>query len=91
MTGSDAALTVFTNGQETPTMRGNVLPSVMGNEVSGTFALTYRGWSTPPIDFDASTTEMVVRLQSLPNIGQVSVSRIGPTPWKGTTPSTPSP
>jgi hypothetical protein len=56
--------------------------SVKGNELSGYFTLTYRGHTTYPIDFNAADTVVKSRLESLPNIGKVSVSRFGPSVWK---------
>ena len=73
LTGSDAAVTVMTDGLETPQQRGFGLPSVRGNEVSGQFAVTYRGWTTAPIDFDASTTQVHTHAPSLHHLRVVRV------------------
>jgi hypothetical protein len=81
LTGSDVAATVFTDAEESLSERGGfTTASVAGNEVSGTFVLDYRGYTTEAIDSDASNTQMQTRLQALPNIGSVNVVRTGPTP-----------
>ena len=80
LTGSSVAVAVLAHGTETLAERGGYpVPSVAGNEVTGTFTLDYRGYRTDLIDSDASDTQMQTRLQALPNIGAVSVSRSGPS------------
>lgn len=56
----------------------NVGVSIRGNEISGTFTLTFRGHTTDPIDFDVADTVLKTRLEALPNIGTVKVERRGP-------------
>jgi hypothetical protein len=41
---------------------------------AGSFALSFRGRSTGPLDFDASAGEVAAALQALPSVGLVAVS-----------------
>ena len=83
LTGTNIAIAVFADGLETLADRGGYdVPSTRGNEVSGTFVLDYRGYQTDPIDSDASNTQVQIRLEALPNIGTVRVTRTGPSPQK---------
>ena len=52
--------------------------SRVGNEISGNFRLRLRGHTTRPIPFNSSVDDMKVRLEELPNIGQVDVQMSGP-------------
>ncbi|CAM9165015.1 unnamed protein product, partial [Choristocarpus tenellus] len=44
--------------------------------ISGTFRLRYGGESTPPIDHDASATDVEIALERLIEIGDVTVSKV---------------
>jgi hypothetical protein len=80
LTGSDVNIVVLTNGLESSSERGNAPEgSVRGNEITGTFTLTFRGHTTAPIDYNAAETVMKTRLEALPNIGTVTVKRFGPS------------
>ncbi|CAM9800578.1 unnamed protein product [Ectocarpus sp. 6 AP-2014] len=78
LTGNGAAVAIYADGEETSSDRRGADPSVVGNQLSGTFTLTLRGWETESIDFNAADTEMEVALEALPNVGSVSVNRKGP-------------
>jgi len=77
LTGTDIAIVVATDGA----LAGGA-PSTRGNELSGSFQLSFRNYKTPPISFDAADTELKAMLETLPNIGTVVVTRTGPTSWK---------
>jgi hypothetical protein len=83
--GNGAQLTVHSNGMESALNRRYTEPSVRGNQVGGAFTLSLLGHTTEPIDFNAADTQMKARLESLPNIGTVDVTRSSPTPEKGYT------
>ncbi|EQC27008.1 hypothetical protein SDRG_15222 [Saprolegnia diclina VS20] len=53
---------------------------VPGNQLSGTFQLTFNGQTTGPIAYDASIQDVATQLNNLNSIqpSQVTVSRIGP-------------
>ncbi|CAM9170882.1 unnamed protein product, partial [Discosporangium mesarthrocarpum] len=78
LTGNGADVVIYTDSEETSFQRRSVNPSVVGNQLSGTFTLKLRGWETEAIDFNAADTEMKAALETLPNVGTVDVSRIGP-------------
>jgi hypothetical protein len=83
LTGSNVAINVFTDGLETTQQRGgSAFPSIAGNEISGSFTVSYRGHTTDLIDFSVSETVLVSTIQSLPNINTVSVQRSGPSVYK---------
>jgi hypothetical protein len=83
LTGSDVTVSILTDGLETSAQRGfTAFPSVKGNEVGGTFTLTYRGHTTSPIDFNVADTVLKSSLEALPNINTVAVHRTGPTVFK---------
>ena len=76
VSGSDASITVFHDGLESTSQRdGSILPSIAGNQLGGNFTITYRGYTTDIIDYDAADTVLKSRLEALPNIGSVSVTR----------------
>ena len=83
LTGTNVAIQIFASGTETSLARGGgSTSSVVGNEIAGTFTLTYRSHTTQPIDFNAADTELKARLEALPNVGTVKVVRTGPSVWK---------
>lgn len=83
LTGSDVSIAVFTDGMETAMERGYAsTASVAGNEIGGTFTLTYRGHTTDTIDFNVADTVLKSMIQSLPNIDTVHVVRSGPSVYK---------
>jgi hypothetical protein len=83
LTGSDVAISVFTDGQETSAQRGFVTSgSVKGNELSGYFKLNYRGHITDQVAYNAADTVVKELLEALPNIGTVNVVRTGPSAWQ---------
>jgi len=80
ITGSDVKMHIFTDAEETALERGlSNNPSVKGNEIQGTFKISYRGHVTEDIDFNAADTQMKARLEALPNIDLVDVLRTGPS------------
>lgn len=74
---------IHTDGSEGPYARRYTNSSVSGNEIGGTFTLSLLGHTTDAIDFNAADTQMKARLEALPNVGTVQVSRSTPTPEKG--------
>ena len=54
-----------------------------GNELGGSFTLTLLGHTTEPVDFNAADTQLKARLEALPNVGTVGVTRSSPSPEKG--------
>ena len=46
-----------------------------GNEITGTFTLSFQGYETDPIAFDASPEEMQERLEALASVETVEVTR----------------
>ena len=83
LTGSGVSITVLTDGLETAEERGYATdPSVQGNEISGTFTLTYRGHTTEEIDFNVADNVLKARIEALPNINTVNVVRTGPSVYK---------
>jgi hypothetical protein len=71
--GNDHAIHVCTDGSTAGACAGTT--SVQGNQLGGTFTLELLGHVTSPIDFNASDTDMKRILETLPNIGTVTVSR----------------
>lgn len=56
LTGNGAEVAIYTDGEESATdRRGTTDPSVVGNQLSGTFKLTLRGWETEVKAFPAYT------------------------------------
>ena len=54
LTGNGASVAIYTDGQESAADRRNVVnQSVAGNQLSGTFKLTLRGWETEVIAYPA--------------------------------------
>lgn len=83
LTGSGVSVRVLTDGAALALNESTTAPaSVRGNEVSGTFYLSLRGYSVGPIDFNVADTVLKTQLESLPNVGVVAVSRAGPTVLK---------
>jgi hypothetical protein len=83
LTGSDVGIVVLTDGLETSAERGFAAsPSVAGNEIAGTFTLTYRGHTTEAIDFNVADTVLKSKIEALPNINTVFVTRTGPSVFK---------
>lgn len=81
--GNGARLGIYSDGAEGPFVRRYTDPSVKGNELGGTFTLNLLGHVTEAIDFNAADTQMKARLEALPNVGTVQVTRSSPTPEKG--------
>ena len=54
-----------------------------GNEIDGTFRLSHMNHVTAAIPYDASENQMEVAIESLPSVGNVAVTRSGPTPEQG--------
>jgi hypothetical protein len=80
VTGSDVSLTVYADGARLPVSASTSAPaSAMGNEVSGAFYLTLDGYTVGPIDFNVADTVLKTQLESLPNVGTVTVARLGPS------------
>ncbi|KAH9100136.1 hypothetical protein LEN26_016139, partial [Aphanomyces euteiches] len=75
LTGNGAAIQVYAKGATV----GTAPPSVRGNQVTGQFTLKFVGRVTDWIKFDDSDTTVKQRLESLPNVGIVNVTRTGPT------------
>jgi len=71
LTGTAAAVTVFSDGDDFL----GTHTSVKGSELLGSFALTLRGHTTSPIDFNAADTTVKARLEALDNVGTVDVTR----------------
>lgn len=47
LTGNGAEVAIYTDGEELPAdRRTSAAPSVVGNQLSGTFKLALRGWET---------------------------------------------
>jgi hypothetical protein len=88
LTGKDVAIYVYTDGTEATTFSDTYTAfsdgyvSQRGNEIGGSFSLTYRGHTTEAIDFNAADTVVKARLEALDNIGTVTVVRTGPSVWK---------
>ncbi|CAM9580207.1 unnamed protein product, partial [Sphacelaria rigidula] len=78
LTGNGAGVSIYTDGTESSADRRGADASISGNQLSGTFTITLRGWETEAIDFNAADTEVVTALEALPNIGSVTVTRQGP-------------
>ncbi|POM58076.1 hypothetical protein PHPALM_37326 [Phytophthora palmivora] len=74
--GNGAGIIVYTRAT-TPDVA--VPASVGGNRVSGIFRLTLGGHTTEWISHDASDTTMKSKLEALPNIGTVAVTRSVPS------------
>ena len=84
LTGTNITTHVWTDGAESAADRKQSAEgSVQGNELTGTFTLTFRDHTTSPIDFNAADTVMKARLEALDNIGTVAVHRVGPSISKG--------
>ena len=80
VTGSDARVLIYADGASLPVNESTSAPaSVAGNQVSGSFSLTLDGYTVGPIAFDVADTVLATQLESLPNVGVVSVQRLGPT------------
>ena len=82
VSGSGQLLSVFSGGLETVTQRGGTAPSVRGNQVGGQFTLSFRGYTTDPIEYNAADTVVKAALEQLSNIGTVTVVRSGPSVWQ---------
>jgi len=76
LVGNGVTLTVCTNGQTDGVCAGN---SRAGNSLGGFFALEMLGHRTDDIVFNAAASTIKQRLEALPNIGTVEVTRTGPT------------
>jgi len=81
--GNGASLEIYSDASETSYERRGSDASMMGNELGGSFTLSMLGHTTEQIDFNAADTQMKARLEALPNIGVVDVTRGSPTPEKG--------
>ncbi|CAM9541561.1 unnamed protein product, partial [Phaeothamnion confervicola] len=81
--GNGAEAAVYAGGAETASERRAATASSDGNALDGTFTLTLRGWTTAPIDHDASDTAVKAALEALPNVGTVAVTRTGPDGQRG--------
>lgn len=46
LTGNGAEVVIYADGEESSSERRGADPSVVGNQLSGTFKLTLRGWET---------------------------------------------
>jgi hypothetical protein len=69
LTGTDVAISIFTDGLESAVDRGNApRSSKPGNELMGQFQLSYRGHTTEPIDFNAADTDIQVKIEELPKV-----------------------
>merc|ERR1711871_9423 len=82
LTGSYVSIEVFHDGSEIRTGYSWPYPShasSAGNEVSGTFTLTFRDHTTEPIEFLAADSVMKARVEALPNVGTVAVTRSAPS------------
>ena len=75
---SDINVAVYADGETSPSSDA----SVAGNELHGTFTLSFRGHTTPAIDFNAADTVMKARIESLVSVGTVNVVRTGPDSQK---------
>ncbi|KAF1323264.1 Projectin/twitchin, partial [Globisporangium splendens] len=73
--GDGADIKIYTKGAT----YGAVPVSVAGNRVTGKFRLALGSHVTDLIDYDASDTTMKRKLEALPNIGTVTVTRTGPS------------
>ena len=83
LTGSDVSITVYSDGAAlAPTDSTSAPPSVSGNQIGGSFFLTLQGYTVGPIDFNVADTVLATQLETLPNVGVVSVLRIGPSVYK---------
>jgi hypothetical protein len=83
LTGSDVSIAVLSGGEAVPASKVTTnTTSVAGNEVGGSFYLSLDGYSVGPIDYNVADTVMKTQLEQLPNVGVVSVQRIGPTVLK---------
>lgn len=80
VTGSDARIIIYADGSGLPLNESTSAPSsVVGNQLGGSFSLTLDGYTVGPIAFDVADTVLTTQLESLPNVGVVSVQRFGPT------------
>merc|ERR1711871_1933098 len=82
LTGSYVSIEVFHDGSENRAGYSWPYPShasSAGNEVSGTFTLTFRDHTTEPIEFLAADSVMKARVEALPNVGTVAVTRSAPS------------
>jgi len=78
--GSSADAFVLSDGESYAARNGiETITSRVGNELSGHFRLRLRGHTTKKIPFNSSDEEMKARLEELPNIGEVDVTRTGPS------------
>ena len=82
LTGSGASLALYTDGAETAANVRHCVycASRSGVELGGTFTLTLRRHTTEPIEYNAAASTMKARLEQLPNIGLVDVTRSAPGP-----------
>ena len=75
MRGNDATIAVCTNGDR-------VLPcaglSSQGNAARGTFTLSLLGHTSAAISYNEEDTLVKAKLEALPNVGEVAVTREGP-------------
>ncbi|KUF76233.1 Twitchin [Phytophthora nicotianae] len=74
--GNGAGITVYSRGA---TPDPAVPVSVGGNRVSGYFKLKLGGHTTERISHDSSDTTVKSKLEALPNVGTVSVTRSAPS------------
>jgi hypothetical protein len=81
--GNGASLEIYSDGTESSYQRRDTNVSIAGNELGGSFTLTMLGHTTEDIDFNAADTQMKARLEALPNLGVVDVTRGSPSPEKG--------
>jgi len=83
LTGSGVNIAILTDGLQTAEQRGwSNVSSIAGNEVGGTFTLTYRGHTTTDIDFNVADSVLKSAIEALPNINTVDVRREGPSVYK---------
>lgn len=60
LTGNGAKAVIYADGTETSSERRGADPSRAGNQLSGTFTLTLRGWETQVcIEFSDNTAEQL--------------------------------
>ena len=80
ITGTDADVIIVADGDEYYARNSiDVETSIMGNVLGGHFKLKLRGHITEEIPFNAASEMVKVRLESLPNVGNVQVKRGMPT------------
>ncbi|MGB3095402.1 MAG: hypothetical protein WBB46_01535, partial [Candidatus Deferrimicrobiaceae bacterium] len=60
----------------------NEIQTITDNAIGGTFTLTFGGFTTDPIAFDASATAVEVALEALPSITDVTVVLTVPQSWE---------